>query len=147
MPRATYTYAFKRSFVFGDENKCGTLKKEKLKRKCKEEYKTFEYCNANCPITKTEKDKISSVALINQDLKYHSTGGNYNFPDTLPGELNVHKYQMANHKTYKDSQNKVSKATTMAICVKPVYLNWNRAIWLVEFFEMYRLLGKTCFYE
>ena len=61
LPRATYTYAFKRSFVFGDENKCGTLKKEKLKRKCKEEYKTFEYCNANCPITKTEKDKISSL--------------------------------------------------------------------------------------
>ena len=25
-------------------------KKEKLKRKCKEEYKTFEDCIANCPI-------------------------------------------------------------------------------------------------
>ena len=94
-----------------------------------------------------EKDKISSVALINQDLEYRSTVGNYNFSNTLPGELHVHKYQMANHKTYKDSKNKVSKATTMAICVKPVYLNWNRAIWLVEFFEMYRLLGKTCFHE
>ena len=52
---------------------------------------------------------------------------------------------MANQKTYKNSQNKVSNATSMAICVKPVYLNWNRAIWLVEFFEMYRLLGKTWF--
>lgn len=90
-----------------------------------------------------EKYKIASVALINSDLKYYDIVGNYNFSSTLPGELKVHIYKTdPKNKSSKYRQNMLSEVKTLAICVKPVYLNWNRAIWLVEFFEMYRLLGK-----
>ena len=92
---------------------------------------------------KIEKDNISSVSLINQDLKYYNIIGNYNFSNPLPGELEVYKSQVPNHKDSNIEKNLVSDLNTLAICVKPVYLNWNRAIWLVEFFEMYRLLGKN----
>ena len=91
---------------------------------------------------KIEKYKVDSVALINSDLKYYHIVGNYNFSSTLPGELKVHTYKTVSNKSSKNRQNMVSDVKTLALCVKPVYLNWNRAIWLVEFFEMYRLLGK-----
>ena len=29
----------------------------------------------------------------------------------------------------------------MALCVKPFHNGWNKALWLVEFLEMYKLLG------
>ena len=31
------------------------------------------------------------------------------------------------------------------MCVKPLYRRYDRAVWLVEFIEMYRLLGVTDF--
>ena len=31
------------------------------------------------------------------------------------------------------------------MCVKPLYRQYDRAVWLVEFIEMYRLLGVTDF--
>ena len=34
---------------------------------------------------------------------------------------------------------------TTAVCVKPLYNNFNRAIWLVEFIEFYRILGVASF--
>jgi hypothetical protein len=33
----------------------------------------------------------------------------------------------------------------MAVCVKPFHLTFNRALWLVEFIEMYRLQGASHF--
>ena len=34
---------------------------------------------------------------------------------------------------------------TTAVCVKPLYNHFNRAVWLVEFIEFYRILGATSF--
>lgn len=33
----------------------------------------------------------------------------------------------------------------MVMCVKPFHYNWDRALWLVEFMEMYKLLGVSHF--
>lgn len=33
----------------------------------------------------------------------------------------------------------------MGVCVKPLYHHYDRALWLVEFIELYRLLGVTHF--
>ena len=33
----------------------------------------------------------------------------------------------------------------LGVCVKPLYNNYDRAVWLLEFLEMYRLLGATDF--
>ena len=32
-----------------------------------------------------------------------------------------------------------------ALCVKPLHNSFNRAVWLVEFIEMYQLLGVSHF--
>jgi Glycosyltransferase family 92 len=29
----------------------------------------------------------------------------------------------------------------LAVCVKPLHFHYNRALWLVEFIELYKLLG------
>ena len=33
----------------------------------------------------------------------------------------------------------------IAMCIKPFHYDWNRAIWLVEFLELYKLLGVRHF--
>lgn len=38
-----------------------------------------------------------------------------------------------------------SKIGEMSVCVKPLHYEFNRAVWLVEFVEMYRLLGADRF--
>ena len=43
------------------------FKKEKLKRKCKEQYKIFEDCIANCPIRKTEKTRFLVWPIISKN--------------------------------------------------------------------------------
>ena len=91
---------------------------------------------------KIEKDKIENVALINQDLKHYEINGRYNFSNTLPGELKVHRHDMSNPNDQSLGQHLVPNQNILAICVKPVYLHWNRAIWLVEFLEMYLVLGR-----
>ena len=35
--------------------------------------------------------------------------------------------------------------TLTALCVKPLHYDFNRALWLVEFIEMYRILGVSYF--
>ena len=92
---------------------------------------------------KIDKDNIESVVLINQDMEYHNTNGRYNFSYTLLGELKVHKYGMSNQSNQNLGKHLVPDQNVLAICVKPVYLHWNRAIWLVEFFEMYLVLGRS----
>ena len=82
------------------------------------------------------------MALINQDFEHYKINGRYNFSNTLPGELKVHKHDMSNQNDQSLGQHLVPDQNILAICVKPVYLNWNRAIWLVEFFEMYLVLGR-----
>ena len=37
------------------------------------------------------------------------------------------------------------KLNTTALCVKPLHNSFNRAVWLVEFIEMYQLLGVSYF--
>lgn len=37
------------------------------------------------------------------------------------------------------------KIGNMSVCVKPFHYNYNRAVWLVEFIEMYQLLGADHF--
>ena len=91
---------------------------------------------------KMEKGNIESVALINQDFEHYEINGRYNFSNTLPGELKVHKHDTSNPNDHNLGQHLVSDQNILAICVKPVYLHWNRAIWLVEFFEMYLVLGR-----
>ena len=34
----------------------------------------------------------------------------------------------------------------MNVCVQPLHSGYNRALWFVEFIEMYRLLGADHFY-
>ena len=34
---------------------------------------------------------------------------------------------------------------TTALCVKPLHNSFNRAVWLVEFIEMYQILGVSYF--
>ena len=41
--------------------------------------------------------------------------------------------------------SKKSNQGTMAVCIKPIYGHWNRALWLVEFIEFYKLLGASHF--
>eukprot|EP00095_Tigriopus_kingsejongensis_P000761 maker-scaffold727_size105747-snap-gene-0.17 protein:Tk00761 transcript:maker-scaffold727_size105747-snap-gene-0.17-mRNA-1 annotation:"conserved hypothetical protein" len=36
-------------------------------------------------------------------------------------------------------------ADKMVVCVKPFHYNWDRALWLVEFIETYKLLGASHF--
>ena len=47
----------------------------------------------------------------------------------------------------KDSEEerKGNSSSTMAVCVKPFHYDWNRALWLVEFLEFYKLLGASHF--
>ncbi|CAL4111502.1 unnamed protein product, partial [Meganyctiphanes norvegica] len=47
------------------------------------------------------------------------------------------------------SLNKRSHENSMSVCVKPFHYNFNRAVWLVEFIEFYRILGvdKFIFYN
>ena len=33
----------------------------------------------------------------------------------------------------------------LALCVKPLHNSFNRAVWLVEFIEMYQILGVSYF--
>ena len=33
------------------------------------------------------------------------------------------------------------KNSAMAVCVKPLHFSYNRALWLIEFIELYKILG------
>ena len=59
MPRATYIYAFKHSFVFGDENKCGTQKKRNSKESVKKSTRHLKIA-LQTVLLRERKDKISS---------------------------------------------------------------------------------------
>ena len=86
-------------------------------------------------INRVNKDDISAVTLFDREhLKDHT-----NLSDSEL--LRVHKFDPP---TFNQTSHKSATFVPnhFAICIKPIYLHWNRAIWLVEFFEMYRLLGK-----
>ncbi len=42
-------------------------------------------------------------------------------------------------------EQRKQKEHAMAACIKPFHYDWNRALWLVEFLEMHKLLGVTHF--
>ena len=81
------------------------------------------------------QDDVTFVTLINQ------TDPN-NFTKMVDSELQVHQRQGSAAKSTHIYLNSSTKLNKLAICIKPIYRDWNRAIWLVEFFEMYRILGE-----
>jgi hypothetical protein len=81
------------------------------------------------------QDDITFVTLINQS-------GPHNFTEMEDSELQVHQSQDSAAKNLHIYSNSSIKLNKLAICIKPIYNYWNRAIWLVEFLELYRILGE-----
>ena len=77
-----------------------------------------------------KKFQIKNVLLVSTDND--KTGPNIDLP-----KIPVH-YFPANISENQDS--------LLAVCVKPFHYNFNRALWLVEFIEMYRIQGANHFY-
>ncbi|TRY68761.1 hypothetical protein TCAL_13478 [Tigriopus californicus] len=48
-------------------------------------------------------------------------------------------------KIFTSPEYSVEIKEQMVMCVKPFHYNWDRALWLVEFMEMYKLLGVSHF--
>ena len=82
------------------------------------------------------KQLIHTVVLVNNDEDLS------NYKNTSDSELKVHMPKSYTPSITNGTSEFQKKSNKLAICIKPIHLNWNRAIWLVEFIEMYRLLGK-----
>ena len=83
-----------------------------------------------------DKQLIHTVVLVNNDEDLS------NYKNTSDSELKVHMPKSYTHSIINTTSEFQKQSNKLAICIKPIHLNWNRAIWLVEFIEMYRLLGK-----
>ena len=86
-------------------------------------------------LIRLDNKNISAVTLTDQEhLK--------DFTNFSKSELKIQKVVTPIF-IDNNTQTEMDKApSSFALCVKPVYGHWYRAIWLVEFLEMYRLLGK-----
>ncbi len=58
-------------------------------------------------------------------------------PLSESSSLAVHHFPTA-----PDDEEDPGFSSRMAVCVKPFHYEWNRALWLVEFIEFYKLLGQ-----
>ena len=85
---------------------------------------------------KIDKQLIHTVLLVNDDEDVS------NYKNTSDSELKVHMPKSYTNSITNTTSEFQKQSNRLAICIKPIHLNWNRAIWLVEFIEMYRLLGK-----
>ena len=85
---------------------------------------------------KIDKQLIHTVVLVNNDEDLS------NYKNTSDSELKVHMPKSYTPNITNTTSILPKQSNKLAICIKPIHLNWNRAIWLVEFIEMYRLLGK-----
>ena len=87
------------------------------------------------------KSDSMSVALISPSNFFNLSGKGPRLPAPI---INVHIRKPPSYlHSSPENESEIDSETSLCVCVKPIYLDWNRAIWLVEFFEMYRLLGKN----
>ncbi len=82
---------------------------------------------------------MKAVSIVDRD-----GSAPYTYRKILPDPvMQVNKFpdEIIPEKTSKKVDE--TKLASMAVCVKPFHYNFNRALWLVEFIEMYRLQGET----
>lgn len=87
----------------------------------------------NCLLNEVKPPhNFTRVSIVERTLKMSK-----NPPTVLPRPaLNINYFPAKNSSFIQDK---------MAVCVKPFYNRWNKALWLIEFIEMYKQLGAEHF--
>ena len=86
-----------------------------------------EMMNAN--VTESIKDKRLTLENVTIEWKH-----NLNKSDKIHDWLQINR------------PGNSSGMQDLAVCVKPIHYHWDRAVWFVEFMEMYRIQGAEHFF-
>jgi len=95
-------------------------------------------------LLKSKPKAFNYVHLVHEDDTKFITNPKYNKQYENMKNLPIDS-ALRVHYSKLDAKETSQKMEKMAVCVKPFHLNYNRALWLVEFMEMYQLQGATHF--